>query len=130
MGFEGLPIFLQLSDSFSSLISNAGALAKYILAILAVLSVVSWTIMLEKYRFFRRSRREGERFRKRFDQSRSLRELSQNAGDLVSCSEAKIVSATWKEMGANRLVNVPFLDKFIDSEIAAAVAEIAWRFPV
>jgi biopolymer transport protein TolQ len=123
MGFEGVPIFLQLSDSFSSLISNAGVLAKSILAILAVLSVVSWTIIVEKFRFFRRSRREGERFRKRFDGGRSLGDLSKDTENLANCSEAKLVSATWKEMGANQLVNVAFLDKYLDSEIASIVAE-------
>jgi biopolymer transport protein TolQ len=123
MGFEGVPIFLQLSDSFSSLISNAGVLAKSILAILAVLSVVSWTIIVEKFRFFRRSSREGEQFRKRFEKGRSLRDLSRDSKSLADCSEAKLVSATWKEIGVNQLVNVSFLDKYLDSEIASIVAE-------
>ena len=123
MGFEGVPIFLQLSDSFSSLISNAGVLAKSILAILAVLSVVSWTIIVEKYRFFRRSRRESEDFKKRFDGARSLAELSGAAGSLTDCPEAKLVERTWKEMGTNNLVNVSYLDKYLDSEVASLVAE-------
>ena len=123
MGFEGVPIFLQLSDSFSSLISNAGVLAKSILAILAVLSVVSWTVMVEKFRFFRRSRRESGDFRKRFDAARSLGELSGDQKKFPDCPEAKLVARTWKEMGANDLVNVSFLDKYLDSEIASLVAE-------
>ena len=123
MGFEGVPIFLQLSDSFSSLISNAGVLAKSILAILAVLSVVSWTIIVEKFRFFRRSGRESDDFRKRFDAGRSLGELSGETKRLTDCPEAKLVAATWKEMGANDLVNVSFLDKYLDSEISSLVSE-------
>jgi biopolymer transport protein TolQ len=123
MGFEGVPIFLQLSDSFSSLISNAGVLAKSILAILAMLSVVSWTIIVEKFRFFRRSARESGHFRKRFDGGRSLSELSRSQGSFPNCPEAKLVSATCKEMGPRDLVNVSFLDKYLDSEISAIVAE-------
>jgi len=123
MGFEGIPIFLQLSDSFSSLISNAGVLAKSILAILAVLSVVSWTVMVEKFRLFRRSRRESEDFRKRFDAGRSLGELSGESKRLSDCPEAKLVASTWKEMGTNDLINVSFLDRYLDSEIASLVAE-------
>ena len=123
MGFEGVPVFLQLSDSFSSLIGNAGVLAKSILAILAVLSVVSWTVMVEKFRFFRRSRRESERFKKRFDDARSLGELARASDELADCPEAKLVRRTWKEMGSNDLVNISFLDKYLDSEIASLVAE-------
>jgi biopolymer transport protein TolQ len=123
MGFEGVPIFLQLSDSFSSLISNAGVLAKSILAILAVLSVVSWTIIVEKFRFFRRLRRESEDFRKRFDASRSLGELSSESKRLPDCPEAKLVASTWKEMGSNDLVSVSFLDTFLGSEISSLVSE-------
>jgi len=123
MGLEGVPIFLQLSDSFSSLISNAGVLAKSILAILAVLSVVSWTIIVEKFRFFRRSGRESEDFRKRFDTVRSLGELSGETEKLPDCPEARLVASTWKEMGPNGLVNVSFLDTFLGSEISSFVSE-------
>lgn len=123
MGFEGVPIFLQISDSFSSLISNAGVLAKSILAILAVLSVVSWTVIVEKFRFFRRSRRESEDYRKRFDTARSLGELAGDSKEFSDCPEAKLVTRTWKEMGTNDLVNISFLDKYLDSEIASIVAE-------
>ena len=123
MGFEGIPVFLQLSDSFSSLISNAGVLAKSILAILAVLSVVSWTIIVEKFRFFRRSRRESEEFQKRFDTVRSLRELSGESKRISDCPEARLVASTWKELGSNNLVNVTFLDTFLGSEISSLVSE-------
>lgn len=123
MGFEGIPLFLQLSDSFSSLISNAGLLAKSILAILAVLSVVSWTIIVEKFRFFRRSGRESEEFQKRFDTTRSLRELSGESKRISDCPEARLVASTWKELGSNNLVNVTFLDTFLGSEISSLVSE-------
>lgn len=124
MGFEGIPIFLQLSDSFSSLISNAGVLAKTILAILAVLSVVSWTIIVEKYRFFRRASRDRASFKKVFDSNRSLGELAEAAEErFPSSAEAQLVASTWKELGTNELVNVTFLDKYLDSEASSLVAE-------
>ncbi len=123
MGFEGIPIFLQLSDSFSSLISNAGVLAKTILAILAVLSVVSWTIIVEKYRFFRRAAKDSVSFRKVFDSNRSLGELAGTEERYPASAEARLIASTWKELGANELVNVTFLDKYLDSEVASLVAE-------
>ncbi len=123
MGLEGVPIFLQLSDSFSSLISNAGVLAKSILAVLAVLSVVSWTIIVEKFRLFRRMGRESEDYRKRFDAARSLGDLSGESKRLPDCPEAKLVASTWKEIGSNNLVNVSFLDTFLGSEISSLVSE-------
>jgi biopolymer transport protein TolQ len=123
MGLEGIPIFLQLSDSISSLISNAGVLAKTILAILAVLSVVSWTIIVEKYRFFRRAARDSASFRKVFDSKRSLGELSDAEEHYPGSAEAQLVASTWKELGTNELVNVTFLDKYLDSEATTIVAE-------
>jgi biopolymer transport protein TolQ len=123
MGFEGIPIFLQLSDSFSSLISNAGVLAKTILAILAVLSVVSWTIIVEKYRFFRRAARDSASFKKVFDTTRSLGELAGARERFPDSSEAQLISSTWKELGSNELANVAYLDKYLDSEATSLVAE-------
>ena len=58
MGFDGLPVFMLMSGSFSELVANTGILAKTVLAVLLVLSVVSWTIIFEKVRFFRRAGRE------------------------------------------------------------------------
>ena len=52
MGFAGLPVFLQVAESFTELIAGSGTLAKAILVLLLVLSVVSWTIMVEKIRYF------------------------------------------------------------------------------
>ena len=62
MGFTGLPVFLQVAESVTELIAGTGMLAKTILVLLLVLSVVSWTIIVEKIRYFRRSAKQSADF--------------------------------------------------------------------
>lgn len=123
MGIEGVPIFLQMSESFSELVANAGVLAKSILAILLVLSVVSWTIMVEKFRFFKRSNRESVRFLGLFRNERSILQLARRAEKLAASPEARMVASVSGEIKKGEVKSVSFLDKFLDSEITAIVSE-------
>lgn len=123
MGPHGIPIFLQVAESFTELITNAGALAKSILIILLVLSVVSWTIMVEKFRFFRRSTSQSKQFLARFHNEESLSELAAFAGKLPLSPEAQIVSSVSDEMGKGELGNLSYLDRFLESKVIGVVAE-------
>lgn len=123
MGFEGVPIFLQVSDSISGLIAHTGALAKTILAILVVLSVVSWTIMVEKFRFFKRSSRQGAQFISLFKETKHLEELDHGAEQLPDSAEAQLVSAIVGEGNAEELRNPNVIDKYLDSSITQIVTD-------
>ncbi|MCK4235985.1 MAG: MotA/TolQ/ExbB proton channel family protein, partial [Candidatus Krumholzibacteria bacterium] len=123
MGFEGVPIFLQVAESFSELISHAGTLAKSILIILLVLSVVSWTVMVEKFRFFRRSSKQGEHFLAIFNNSQSLKELAGSSESLPECSEARLVSYVSAEIESGEIKNLSFLDKILESRVTVIVSE-------
>lgn len=115
MGFEGIPMFLQVADSFTGLIANTGALAKSILIILVVLSVVSWTIMVEKFRFFKRSTRQGTRFLAIFKQSKRLGDLSREVKDLPDSAEAQLVSLVANEADAGELRDATSIDAYLES---------------
>lgn len=123
MGFEGAPIFLQVADSISGLIASTGTLAKTILIILVVLSVVSWTIMVEKFRFFRRSSQQSRRFLASFKGNNSLEELGNDAATLPECPEAQLVSSVVKEVKGWELKKRSFLDEFLDSSMTRIVSE-------
>jgi biopolymer transport protein TolQ len=123
MAFQGIPLFLQLGESFTELVFNAGVLAKSILIILLVLSVVSWTIMVEKGRFFKRSGRQSRRFLKYYQEGRSLTELARSAGKLPDSPEASLVAAVYNEMASGEIRSYAFLDKFLESRIVGAVSE-------
>jgi len=66
-----------LSQNPLDLVLNAGIVAKTVLAILLLFSVISWAIILDKLRVFRKVRRESAKFMKLFEMRRSVREIFQ-----------------------------------------------------
>jgi biopolymer transport protein TolQ len=123
MGSYGIPIFLQVAESFSQLITNAGALAKSILAVLLVLSVVSWTIMVEKFRFFRRSAAQSKRFLERFEKERSLEQLAAAAESLPLSPEGQVATTVTEEIAAGELESMASLDTVLESESSTIISE-------
>ena len=119
----GFPIFLQMSDSFTQLISHTGVFAKSILVILLVLSVVSWTIMVEKYRFFRSASKGTKRFLKAFKRAGSIRELQEAAARNPDSPEAQVVSSVIDGVEAGELKDAAMLDEFVDSTTTGIVSQ-------
>lgn len=64
------------------LVLNAGIVAKTVLAILLLFSVISWAIILEKLFVFRRVRRDSAKFMKMFEMRKSVREIFQASSHL------------------------------------------------
>jgi biopolymer transport protein TolQ len=122
MGFEGPITFLQISGKLSDVIFNGGTVGNGILLILTVLSVVSWTIMIEKFRFFRRSRRETARFLELFAAERSLRGLHERAGRFAASPEARLVSSLSAELETGEIRTTSALDKLIEAETIAILS--------
>jgi biopolymer transport protein TolQ len=58
------------------LITSASPVTQVVLAILALLSLISWAIMLAKWREFRRVVRAGEKFMQKFERVHSLDEVA------------------------------------------------------
>ncbi len=123
MMHDGIPLFLQMSGSFTELIANTGALAKTVLALLLVLSVVSWTIIFEKVRYFRRASRQSERFKKIFEKETSLSSLIEKTGGMTESPEAAITSYIGKEMKSGELGTLSFIDTYIDAGIGSIISE-------
>jgi biopolymer transport protein TolQ len=123
MGFAGLPVFLQVAESFTDLIAGSGTLAKAILVLLLVLSVVSWTIMVEKIRYFRRSKKQSESFVKVFEKEPSLSSLADKAAEYPDSPEASLVVMVKGEIDSGELRGMEHLDGFIDSSMDTVVSE-------
>lgn len=122
MGLVGLPLFLQTAQSVSELIAGAGTLAKTILVILLVLSVVSWTIIVEKLRYFRRAARQGARFRALFKEERSLGALVEKAAAFPDSPEAALVRQVGGEIGHGEF-GMEHLDGYLQSSMESIVAD-------
>jgi len=123
MGFAGLPVFLQVAESFTDLIAGSGTLAKAILVLLLVLSVVSWTIMVEKIRYFRRSKRQSAGFIEIFEKELSLSSLADKAAAYPDSPEASMVIMVKGEIDSGELRGMEHLDGFIDSAMDTVVSE-------
>jgi len=67
--------FLLIVSSVSTIIVNSGIVAKTILAILTVLSIVSWAITIDKISLFTRCKRDSKRLIKHMSPNRSIFEL-------------------------------------------------------
>ncbi|MFA4947294.1 MAG: MotA/TolQ/ExbB proton channel family protein [Candidatus Krumholzibacteriia bacterium] len=122
MGFEGPITFLQISGKLSDVIFHGGTVGNGILLILTVLSVISWTIMIEKFRFFRRSRKETARFLELFAVERSLRGLHERAGRFAASPEARLVSSLSAELEKGEIRTTSALDKLIEAESIAILS--------
>lgn len=64
------------SSALMEMLHNSGPVALTVLALLLVLSIVSWTIMLTKWGSFRRARAKGQQFLRAFRKSSRLSEIA------------------------------------------------------
>ncbi|MBN2071868.1 MAG: MotA/TolQ/ExbB proton channel family protein [Candidatus Krumholzibacteriota bacterium] len=123
MGYDGMPLFLQMSGSFTDLIANTGTLAKTILALLLVLSVVSWTIIFEKIRFFRKASKQSGRFRRIFEEERSIASLTEKTKGMSESPEAAMAGYIGKEIGSGELSDMKNLDSYIDAGMDSIISD-------
>ncbi|MFQ5604581.1 MAG: MotA/TolQ/ExbB proton channel family protein [bacterium] len=79
--FTAIALNLQpqpiLSRNVLDLIINSGIVAKIVLAILLLFSIISWGIILDKLRVLRRLRKESRTFLRLFQQHKGPREIFQ-----------------------------------------------------
>lgn len=66
-----------LSRNVLDLVLNAGIVAKIVLGLLLIFSIISWGIILDKLRVFRRVRKESDKFMQLFQQRKGIREILQ-----------------------------------------------------
>jgi len=75
-----LPTFQQPAtpqQNIIDLVLHASIVAQIVLGILLVFSLISWAIIFDKLRLFRRVRRDSEKFMRLFQQRKSVREILQ-----------------------------------------------------
>jgi len=122
MGAAGPIVFLQVSGKLSDVILHGGTVGNGILLVLTVLSVVSWTIMIEKFRFFRRSRKETARFLDVFSTERSLKGLLERSRGFPSSPEARLACSIVAELEKGEIKTPSALDKLLESESISIMA--------
>lgn len=84
------------------LVLNAGPVVKMVIAILLFFSVFSWAIILYKWRFFARARKENQSFLRLYDSGYTKKALLQASRHLLVSPLARIYRAVYSEESTNR----------------------------
>ncbi len=120
-----MPTREALTSGVLDLILTAGPIAKAILVILALFSIVSWALIVEKWWQFRRVRRQTLAFLKAYREGRTPSVVHATARKLRESPLAQLYVAAYNEAGGARDV----VDQVLDDpdELSAARLEIAER---
>lgn len=71
---------VTMDGFFFSIIAQATLVAQFILALLVIMSIISWTIMIQKWRAFAKAREKAAHGIERFKRARDLREAVLSLG--------------------------------------------------
>jgi biopolymer transport protein TolQ len=89
---------LSTDIDYIELISGAGLMVQFVLLTLLFFSVLSWAIIIVKYRYIRKAFRESAFFTEFFWKSRDLSGAFQKAKELQSCPVARIFQIGYVEL--------------------------------
>jgi len=81
-----------------SLLANTGAVARVVLIILLLFSVLSWAIIFRKFQSFKAARRDSQQFLKVFRQSTKLSEIKAATQTLKASPLAEMFLAGYREI--------------------------------
>ena len=114
------PLLLQSSSAGVDVwtaVRDAGPMGRFILVVLAVFSIVSWGIIAERWRAFRRAERESERFLARFQRGGGLASIKDEVESLKRSPLAQVFHAGFREIS----LNPPAAGSALDGSELAAV---------
>ena len=120
-----MPTREALTSGILDLVITAGPVAKAILLILALFSIVSWALIVEKWWQFRRVRRQTLAFLKVYREARTPAVAQTSARKLRDSPLAQLYVAAYNEAGSVRDVVDRGLDD--DDELSPARLEIVQR---
>ncbi len=80
------------------ILSQAGLMVQFVLLLLLFFSVMSWAIIIIKFRYIRRAFRESNRFTEYFWKSRDLASAYAKAKQLAGCPLARIFRVGYMEL--------------------------------
>ncbi|MDD4242309.1 MAG: protein TolQ [Smithellaceae bacterium] len=93
-----LDIASQFHGSLLGMILDAGLMVKFVLLILLVLSIVSWTIIFLKFRYYRKIRSENNAFESDYQRSSKLSEVLPAAKKYASSTTAEVFRVGYSEL--------------------------------
>jgi biopolymer transport protein TolQ len=92
-------IFLQgFQGSILQMIAASGPVAKLVLVVLLGFSFLSWSVMIERYRLYRRALRESREFLQAMEHSRSLADLRDRCERFAGSPLVSLFKAGFREL--------------------------------
>ena len=89
---------MQSEVDILQILSNAGLMVRFVLLLLLFFSVMSWTIIIIKWRYIQRAIKESSRFTEYFWKSRDLASVYAKAKQLAGCPLARIFRIGYVEL--------------------------------
>ncbi|NJN64588.1 MAG: Tol-Pal system subunit TolQ [Acidobacteria bacterium] len=113
--------------SIIELVMQAGLVGKLVLLALVVVSVVSWGIIVERYRTFRRSARETRLFLGRFHGGARLAELRDLSEEWTHSPISSLFKAAFHEVSQLSLESKGGIGRLLDEDAIADVKRMMER---
>ncbi len=108
-----MPGNASLTGGVADLVLSAGPIAKIVLSVLAVFSIICWALIVEKWWEFRRIRRESSRFLRIFREARRFSAIFTAAKKFRESPLAQIHLAAGQEL-ASMLGGVEIVDRVLE----------------
>lgn len=84
--------------SLLGMIADAGFMVKFVLLILLIFSIISWTIIFLKFRYYRKIRKENEEFDSDYQRSNKLSEVVPAAKKYPHSTTAEVFRVGYAEL--------------------------------
>ena len=94
-----MPTDASTTTGFLNLIIGSGPVARIVLAILLLFSIVSWAVILERWRLFAKAQKQSKRFLNAFHEQDDLHQLSQAARHFPDSPAANVFASVYTKFG-------------------------------
>ena len=120
-----------IGGEISSLIETSGLVAKTVLVILMIFSVVSWAIIFSKWGMFRRARAQTNRFIRMFRKSERLQDVAAVAEQFKPSPLIAVFDGAYSELRkqAPNPIRVPSLQRAIQIASSEELTRLESRLP-
>ncbi len=102
---EGLLIFYQYPSKIWPLLENTGLVARVVLLILLIFSVLSWAVIIHKSRQFNAAQRQSREFLNIFRHSKKLTEIRNSAQNLKATPLVEVFLTGYRELESQVVVS-------------------------
>jgi len=118
----------NLSGGVLSLLYASGPVAKVVVSILFIFSIVSWTIILYKLKQYGRTERDAERFMRTAKDADSFKKLVTTYRETPNNAFYRLMFASYKEVASRQKENPGIRPEYVENALKIVISEETERF--